>query len=118
MVTRLPLTDTWPWRTSWRAWLRLGPHIAPETPLSRRGLEHTEEVLTRDPLLAGGLLVHTAELLFEHAVDPAGLLLLPQLDHVLALPDAAAAVVTRGGGAALGRALHRVALGALSEKLD
>src|SRR5581483_430530 len=80
-------------------------------------LQHTEEVLAGDPLLPGRLLVEPAELLLEHPVDPAGLLLLPQLDHVLALPDTAAAVLPGRVGAALDGALHRVALGALQEEL-
>src|SRR5439155_5883972 len=81
------------------------------------GFQHTEEVLARDPLLAGGLLVEAAELLLEHPVDPAGLLLLPQLDHVLALPDPAPTGLAGRVGPALDRALHRVALGALEEQL-
>src|SRR5207302_9109323 len=42
---------------------------------------------------------------------------LPQLDHVLALPDTAAAVITGRVGPALDGALHRVALRALQEEL-
>src|SRR5581483_4037685 len=80
-------------------------------------LQHTEQVLAGDPLLAGGLLVEPAELLLQHSVDAAGLLLLPQLDHVLALPDTAAAVLPGGIGPALDGALHRVALRALQEEL-
>ena len=36
IVTRLPLTCTWPWRTNWRAWLRLAAKPARNTTLSRR----------------------------------------------------------------------------------
>ena len=50
------------------------------------------------PVIAGtavGLLVEVAELLLEQAVDGAGLLLLPQLQQVLGLADATAAVLAR-----------------------
>ena len=46
-----------------------------------------------------------------------GLLLLTQLEQVLAVADAAAAVLTGRVRLALDRALHRVALGALEEQL-
>ncbi len=83
MVTRLPLTFTWPWRTSWRACERLEPQPARNTTLSRRRLEQAEQVLAGDALLAVRLVVDLAELLLHEAVDAAGLLLLAQLDEVL-----------------------------------
>ena len=63
------------------------------------------------------LRVEVAELLLEHAVDAARLLLLTKLEQVLALTDATAAVQTRRVRPALDRAPHRVALGALQEEL-
>ena len=36
IVTRLPFTDTWPWRTNWRAWLRLDAKPVRNTTLSSR----------------------------------------------------------------------------------
>src|SRR5918998_3390525 len=83
------------------------------------GLEHPQQDLAGDALLAHGLGVEVAELLLHEAVDAAGLLLLPQLDQVLGVLAAqlGAAVVTGRVGAPLDRALERVALGALEEQL-
>src|SRR5207245_1588477 len=81
------------------------------------GLEHPQQVLARDALLAGSLGVEVAELLLEQAVDAAGLLLLAQLEQVLALTDPTATVLTRGIRAPLDRAADRVALRALQEEL-
>ncbi len=36
IVTRLPFTSTWPWRTNWRDWLRLAAKAVRNTTLSRR----------------------------------------------------------------------------------
>src|SRR4051795_10721494 len=80
-------------------------------------LEDSQEVLAGDALLAGGLLVIVAELLLEHAVVAAGLLLLTQLDAVLGLLLAAAAVVARRVGATLDAALVGQAALALEEEL-
>src|SRR3954454_21127154 len=83
-----------------------------ETPL-----QDLQQVLTG---LAGtpvGLLVVTAELLLEHAVDAGALLLLPLLQQVLAVLGAAAAVLTRRVRADLDRALRGLALAALEEQL-
>src|SRR3954452_20194472 len=80
-------------------------------------LEDLEQVLTG---LAGtpvGLLVVTAELLLEHAVDAGALLLLPLLQQVLAVLRAAATVLARRVGPDLDRALWRLALAALEEQL-
>jgi hypothetical protein len=80
-------------------------------------LELAEERLARDALLARGLGVEVAELALEDAVDPSRLLLLAQLEQVLAVADAAAAVLTGRVGLALDRAAHGVALRALEEEL-
>src|SRR5690606_25403970 len=80
-------------------------------------LEHPQQVLAGDARLAVGDGVHVAELLLEHAVDAARLLLLAELEEVLALADAAATVLTGRVRLALHRALHGVALGTLEEQL-
>src|SRR4051794_19763212 len=80
-------------------------------------LEQLEKVLAG---LAGtpvGLLVITAELLLEHAVDAGALLLLPLLQQVLAVLGAPATVLARRVGPDLDRALRRLALAALEEQL-
>src|SRR5882757_997783 len=64
-----------------------------------------------------GLGVVAAELLLQHAIDPAGLLLLAQLEQVFAVLAAAAAVLTRRVRPDLDRALRAVAFGALEEEL-
>src|SRR6185503_15996144 len=58
-------------------------------------LEHAQERLARDARGLGGLLVVVAELLLENAVVAASLLLLAELQEVLRLLDAAAAVLSR-----------------------
>src|SRR5581483_11903319 len=80
-------------------------------------LEHPEQVLARDAALLVRLLVVRAELRLEQAVVPARLLLLPQLQQVLALLDPAAAVLARRVRAALDRALLGEAALALQEEL-
>ena len=60
-------------------------------------LEQREQVLAGDPGLARGLLVVAVELPLEHAVVAARLLLLAQLQPVLALFQAPAAVLARAG---------------------
>src|SRR3954447_3420565 len=80
-------------------------------------LEDPQQVLAGDALLAGGLLVVVAELLLEHAVVAASLLLLPQLDAVLGLLLAPAAVIAGRIGAALDAALVGQAALALEEQL-
>jgi hypothetical protein len=57
------------------------------------------------------------ELLLEHLIVPARLLLLSELQEVLALLDAAAAVLTRRVRATLDRALVGETTLALEEKL-
>src|SRR6185436_19139265 len=80
-------------------------------------LEHPQQVLARDPGPARGLLVVRAELLLQHAVVAAGLLLLAQLQEVLGLLGAAAPVLSGRVRAALDGALLRQAALALEEEL-
>jgi hypothetical protein len=80
-------------------------------------LEHAEQGLARDARFLCGLRVVVAELLLEQAVVPARLLLLAQLQEVLGLLDAAAAVLARRVAAALDGALLREAALALEEEL-
>ena len=81
-------------------------------------LEHAQQVVAGDAgALLRGLLVVGAELLLEQAVVPARLLLLAQLQQVLGLLDAAAAVLARRIRAALDRALLGQAALALEEEL-
>ena len=80
-------------------------------------LEQAKEVLAADARAAGGLLVVVPELALEQAVVAARLLLLAQLEQVLRLLDAAAAVLTRRIRAALDRALLGQAALPLQEEL-
>src|SRR5207244_11143460 len=68
-------------------------------------LEHPEQVVACDAALLVRLLVVGAELRLEQAVVAARLLLLAQLQQILALLDAAAPVLARRIRAALDRAL-------------
>src|SRR3954451_25405810 len=76
-----------------------------------------EQDLTGLAGLVVGLFVVAAELLLQHAVDAAGLLLLAQLQQVLAVLAAAPAVLARRVGPDLDRALRGLALAALEEQL-
>src|SRR3954454_18669993 len=76
-----------------------------------------EQDLTGLAGLVVGLFVVAAELLLQHAVDAAGLLLLAQLQQVLAVLAAAPAVLARRVGPDLDRALGGLALAALEEQL-
>src|SRR4051794_39142860 len=80
-------------------------------------LEHPQQLLAGDARALRGLGVVGAELLLEQAVVAARLLLLAQLEQVLALLDAAAAVLTRRVRAALDGALLGEAALALQEEL-
>src|SRR5829696_5641190 len=80
-------------------------------------LEDSEQVLARDPTDAIRLLVVGAELVLEQAVVAARLLLLAQLEQVLALLDPPAAVLARRIAAALDGALLGQAALALEEQL-
>src|SRR6185312_9561455 len=81
-------------------------------------LEHPQEVLAGRAGAARRLGVRVAELLLEQAVVAARLLLLAELQQVLALLDAAAAVLSRRIRAALDRALLGEAALALQEELE
>src|SRR3954452_7491255 len=80
-------------------------------------LQEHQQVLTRDALLAGRLVVVAAELAFENAVVAASLLLLAELHAVLRLLLAATTVVARRVRAALDAALVGQAALALQEEL-
>src|SRR5215211_3705969 len=80
-------------------------------------LQDLEQDLTGLAGLSVGLFVVTAELLLQHAVDAAGLLLLTKLEQVLAVLGATAAVLARRVGPDLDRALRGLALAALEEQL-
>ena len=73
-------------------------------------LEDLQQLLTGLAGAAVGLFVVRAELLLQHAVDAAGLLLLAQLEQVLALLGPAAAVLAGRERARLERALRPIAL--------
>ena len=81
-------------------------------------LQQAQQVLAGHSRLAAGLVVVAPELLLEHAVVAARLLLLPQLKPVLGLPGPAATVLARRVGAALHAALVGQAALALQEELD
>ena len=80
-------------------------------------LEHPQQGLAGDPRALRGLRVVVAELLLEQAVVATRLLLLAQLEQVLGLLDAAAAVLARRVAATLDRALLGEAALALQEEL-
>src|SRR5581483_10275558 len=81
------------------------------------GFERAQQVVAGDATLARRLLVVRAELGLEQAVVSARLLLLAQLEQVLGLLDAAAAVLARRVAAALDGALLGGAALALEEEL-
>src|SRR5918911_207064 len=85
--------------------------------LTRRPLTWKWPCRTSWRACARGLRVVGTELLLEQAVVATRLLLLPQLQQVLALLDAPAAVLARRVRAALDRALLRQAALALEEQL-
>src|SRR3954452_5622511 len=80
-------------------------------------LEQAQQVLAGDALLAGGLVVVGAELLLQHLVVAARLLLLAQLQPVLGLAHTTAAMLARRVGATLDPALVGEATLALEEEL-
>src|SRR5689334_19869209 len=80
-------------------------------------LEQLEHGLAGPAVLAGRLHVVAVELAFEDAVDPACLLLLPDLRQEVAFLRPVPAVLARRVRPDLDRALRRVALGALQEEL-
>src|SRR3954453_4439400 len=80
-------------------------------------LQESQQVLTRHAVLAARLVVVVAELLLEHTVVAAGLLLLAQLQAILRLLRAPAAVLARRVRAPLDAALVRQAALPLEEEL-
>ena len=84
-----------------------GREAEPVDDVVEPGLEHPQQVLAGDAALPVRLLVVGAELGLEQAVVAARLLLLAQLEQVLGLLDAAAAVLARRIAAALDRRTSR-----------
>ena len=80
-------------------------------------LEEAEHLLAGAALAARRVEVVPAELLLEHAVDAADLLLLAEADRVLGELDARVAVLARRLGTARVRALVRVTALSLEEEL-
>src|ERR687887_676168 len=114
MFTRRPFTWKCPCRTSWRACAR---EAAPVDDVVEPGLEHPQQGLAGDAGALRRLRVVGAKLVLEQAVVAPRLLLLAQLEQVLGLLDAAAAVLARRIAAALDGALLRQAALALQEEL-
>src|SRR5665647_909196 len=81
-------------------------------------LEEAQQVLAGDALLAARHLVVVMKLLLEHLVVASCLLLLAQLEEVLALLDAATTVLPRGVHTALDGTLVGEATLSLEEELD
>src|SRR6266581_1436090 len=102
---------------------QLAGHVAalgeagPEHDVVQAALEQLEHGLAGPAVLAGRFLVVAVELALQDAVDPAGLLLLPDLRQVVAFLGPVAAVLARRVRPDLDRALRRVTLGALQEEL-
>src|SRR6185312_14515146 len=94
-----------------------GREAGPVNDVVQPRLEDLQQDLTGLGLLADGLLVVAAELLLQHAVDAAGLLLLAQLQQVFGLLRTTAAVLAGRKGTRLERALRPVTLAALEEQL-
>src|SRR5205807_1225755 len=80
-------------------------------------LQDLQQVLAGLAALAGRLHVIAVELALQQAVDAPRLLLLPDLQQVLALLRPVAPMLPRRVGPDLDRALRRIALGALEEQL-
>src|SRR5919198_1345391 len=114
MFTRRPFTWKCPCRTSWRACAR---EAEPVDDVVEPGLEHPQQGLAGDAGALRRLRVVGAKLVLEQAVVAPRLLLLAQLEQVLGLLDAAAAVLARRIAAALDGALLREAAFALQEEL-
>src|SRR6185312_13318295 len=88
-----------------------------EDDVVQAALEQLEHGLAGPAVLAGRLFVVAVELALQDAVDPAGLLLLPDLRQVVAFLGPVPAVLDRRVRPDLDRALRRVALSALEEEL-
>ena len=117
MSTRLPLTRMCWCLTSWRASLRDDAEAEAVHDVVEAALDEAEHLLAGAALAAGRVEVVLAELLLEHAVDAAGLLLLAEADGVLRQLDAALAVLAGRIGATRDRALVGVAALALEKEL-
>src|SRR5207237_3031049 len=94
-----------------------GGEAEPVDDIVETRLEQPQQLLARDAGALRRLLVVRPELLLEQAVVAARLLLLAELQQVLALLDAAAPVLARRIRTALDRALLRQAALALEEQL-
>src|SRR5712691_1028490 len=88
-----------------------------EDDVVQAALKQLEHGLAGPAVLAGRFHVVAVELPLQDAVDPAGLLLLPDLLQVVAFLGPVPAVLARRVRPDLDRALRRVALGALQEEL-
>jgi hypothetical protein len=94
-----------------------GGETEPHQHVVEPALEQAQQVLAGDALLPRGLVVVAAELLLQHLVVAARLLLLAQLHPVLGLAHPPAPVLARRVGAPLDPALVSEAAGALEEEL-
>src|SRR5579875_263614 len=94
-----------------------GREAEPDEHVVEAALKHPQQVLAGHARLAGGLRIVDAELVLEDPVVALGLLLLTQLDAILGLLLAAAAVLAGRIGAALHAALVGQAALALEEQL-
>ena len=112
-----PLTAKWPWVTSWRAWARERGEAHPVDDVVEAQLERAQQVLAGHAGAVLGVDEVVAELALEDAVGPADLLLLAQLEAVLADLAAADAVLAGRRRPALEGALLGIAARALEEEL-
>src|SRR5580693_599130 len=88
-----------------------------EDDVIQAALEQLQHGFAGPAVLAGRFLVVAVELPLQDAVDPAGLLLLPDLLQVVAFLRPVPAVLARRVRPDLDRALRRIALRALKEEL-
>src|SRR6266496_3751993 len=95
-----------------------GRHAQPEHHVVQSPLQQLQQVLAGDPFLGLGPGEVAPELRFEHAVDPLGFLLFPQLHAVGRGLAAAESVLPRRVIAALDGALLGEAARALEKELD
>src|SRR6266496_3308669 len=95
-----------------------GRHAQPEHHVVQSPLQQLQQVLAGDPFLGLGPGEVAPELRLEHAVDPLGLLLFPQLHAVGRGLAAAESVLPRRVVAALDGALLGEAARALEKELD
>ena len=93
------------------------PETQPVDHVVEPDLEQTQEVLAGDALLTAGHDIVVVELLFEHLVEAPRLLLFAQLQQILGLLDAPAAVLARRVRPTLDRAFVGEAALALEKEL-